>query len=174
MRPSRLNEVGGANAEFPRRDILKAVVTKSAVGRQRPPDIDTFEERCFHADFAQCQTLEVSVHLGIATPLDSAMSDQPIKLIRFLEERYWSGSLPVVGFAAKESVEALISADEMSALFGGYLEYQDVSGSNRYLGVWGDRKVSQFLRELRARGAAVELEASEPSRFRQRHRRSQG
>ncbi len=111
----------------------------------------------------QCQTLEVSVHAGIATPLDSAMSDQPIKLIRFLEERYWSGSLPVVGFAAKESVEALISADEMSALFGGYLEYEDVSGSNRYLGVWGDRKVSQFLRELRARGAAVELEPSEPS-----------
>jgi hypothetical protein len=96
----------------------------------------------------------------------------PSKFFRFQEERYWSGSLPVVGFAAKEIVASLVSLDEMGAIFGGYLEYENEGGERRYLGVWGDRKVGQFLRLLRARGAVLEVEEASPGQFRQRHRAS--
>jgi hypothetical protein len=98
----------------------------------------------------------------------------PSKFFRFREERYWSGSQPVVGFAADETVKSLCSTEEMTEIFGGYLVYEDVDGSQKYLGVWGDRKVGQFLRLLRERGAALEIEQRPPSRFRQRYRASGG
>jgi hypothetical protein len=75
-----------------------------------------------------------------------------------------------VGFAQKEIVKSLMSADEMSTIFGGYVEYENAGGSQQYLGVWGDRKVAQFLRLLRQRGVAMEIEEAVPSDFRQRHR----
>src|SRR3954454_24198043 len=96
----------------------------------------------------------------------------PSKFFRFREERYWGGSLPVVGFAEKELVAPLVSLDEMSAIFGGHLEYENEGGEQRFLGVWGDRKVDRFLRLLRARGAVLEVEEASPARFRQRHRAS--
>ena len=80
--------------------------------------------------------------------------------------------MPIVGFAAKDIVRSLIDKDEMSALFGGYLEYETQGGDERYPGVWGDRKVAKFLRLLRERGALVEVEQPLPGRFRQRHRAS--
>jgi len=96
------------------------------------------------------------------------------KFYRFREERFWSGSQPVVGFAADETVKSLCSTEEMTAMFGGYLEYEDVDGGGKYLGVWGDRKVGRFLKLLRERGAVLEIEHPSPSRFRQRHRASGG
>lgn len=92
------------------------------------------------------------------------------KFFKFREERYWRGSLPVVGFVAAEIVKSLCSTEEMITIFGGYLEYEDVGGGQRYLGVWGDRKVGRFLKLLRERGAALETENPSPSRFRLRHR----
>ena len=96
----------------------------------------------------------------------------PSKFFRFQEERYWSGSRPVVGFAADEAVKPFCSIEEMIANFGGYLVYEDVDGAQKYLGVWGDRKVGRFLKLLRERGAALETEHPSPSRFRQRYRAS--
>ena len=77
-----------------------------------------------------------------------------------------------MGFAADETVKSLCSIEEMKAIFGGYFVYEDVGGSQRYLGVWGDRKVGRFLRLLRERGAALETELPSPGRFRQRYRAS--
>ena len=94
------------------------------------------------------------------------------KFVRFREDRYWDGTRPIVGFAAKEMVKSLLSTDEMATLFGGYLEYEDSAGEHRFLGVWGDRKVGRFLRLLRERGALIEVEEAMPSQFRQRHRAS--
>jgi hypothetical protein len=98
----------------------------------------------------------------------------PSKFFRFREERYWNGSQPVVGFAADETVKSLCSTEEMTAIFGGYLVYENVDGSQKYLGVWGDRKVGRLLRLLRERGAALETDHPSPSRFRQRYRASRG
>ena len=96
----------------------------------------------------------------------------PSKFFRFREKRYWNGSQPVVGFAADETVKSLCSTEEMAAIFGGYLVYEDVDGGRKYLGVWGDRKVGRFLRLLQERGAALETDHSSPGRFRQRYRAS--
>jgi len=96
----------------------------------------------------------------------------PSKFFKFKETRYWAGSRPLVGFAAKYLVKSLIDTDELSELFGGYLEYENEAGDQRYLGVWGDRKVARFLRLLRDRGALVEVEETLPTHFRQRHRAS--
>lgn len=76
----------------------------------------------------------------------------------------------MVGFTDKETVKSLFSTEEMSGLFGGYLEYENNAGSQRYLGVWGDRKVGKFLRMLRERGALIEKAEAAPGQFRQRHR----
>ncbi|MDI1285541.1 MAG: hypothetical protein PSV46_14205 [Reyranella sp.] len=92
------------------------------------------------------------------------------KFFRFREQRYWKGSRPVVGFASKELVSSLFDIEEMSEIFGGYLEYEDGDGSLRYLGVWGDRKVGRFLLLLRERGAMLQIEEADPDQFRQRRR----
>ena len=78
----------------------------------------------------------------------------------------------MVGFAPKDLVRGLVSDKEMSEIFGGHLEYEEISSGQRYLGVWGNRKVNHLLRLLRERGAIIEVEHPEPSLFRQRHRAS--
>jgi hypothetical protein len=94
------------------------------------------------------------------------------KFITFREIRYWPGSRPVVGFAPKVIVRAFVSGEELRAIYGGYLEYEDCNGE-RYLGVWGARKVNRFLRLLQDRGAAITVENGDPDQFRQRFRASQ-
>lgn len=96
---------------------------------------------------------------------------RPSKFFTFREERrYWRGSQPVVGFAAEEVVKSICSTDEITKIFGGYLVYEDVGGNQKFLGVWGHRKVGQFFRLLQERGAELEIERPVPSQFRQRRR----
>jgi hypothetical protein len=106
----------------------------------------------------------VSQYPGIAMSAHS-----PVRFLRFREERYWRGSQPVVGLAPREFVASRVSAEDLSVIFGGYVEYESADGNQRYLGVWGDRKVAQFLRLLREGGAAIEVEGTVPVNFRQRH-----
>jgi hypothetical protein len=103
----------------------------------------------------------------------TTMLDVPqAKFITFREERYWRGSKPIVGFAPKITVRALVSNEEMAAIFGGHLEYEDRTSGERYLGVWGARKANRFLRLLRKRGGVIALENGEPDQYHQRHRAS--
>jgi len=100
------------------------------------------------------------------------MSGPPANFFTYREEKYWKGSQPVVGFAPSEMVKSLFSLEELTAIFGGYLEYEDTGGGQKYLGVWGDRKAGKFLQLLRNRGALVEKRDAAPGQFRQRHRAS--
>lgn len=94
------------------------------------------------------------------------------KFITFKEEPYWPGSQPIVGFAPKLIVRTHVSSEEMCVVFGGYVEYEDFGDGERYLGVWGARKVNRFLRLLRDRGAAIAVETGQPDHYRQRFRAS--
>ena len=95
----------------------------------------------------------------------------PSKFYTFRETRYWAGSRPIVGFAERDTVEQLISTVEMSALFGGYLDYED-EARVKFRGVWGDRKVAKFRGVLEERGAILEAQNAKPETFRQLHRAS--
>ena len=54
-----------------------------------------------------------------------------MRFFTFREERGWAGSQAVVGFASKELVKSLVSIDELSEIFGGYLEYESRDGEQR-------------------------------------------
>ena len=97
---------------------------------------------------------------------------EPLKLYQFREEQGWAGSQPIVGIADKEVVRStLLSAEEMSERFGGYVEYDDVARTARFVGVWSDRTVAQFLRYLREQ-TEVEVIETTSDKFRQHHRAS--
>jgi hypothetical protein len=111
------------------------------------------------------------LHRLVRSMIDPTVSaPPPARFFRFREERYWRGSPPIVGLAPKELVTSCVSTEELGAIFGGHAEYESAGGNQRYLGVWGNRKVAQFLRLLRERGAAIAIEEATPGEFRQRHR----
>jgi len=71
---------------------------------------------------------------------------------------------------ARGTVQGLVSLDELSSTFGGYIVYAGTTKSRELLGVWGARKSAALRSLLRARGAQLELKRTKPRAIRMKLR----
>jgi hypothetical protein len=64
------------------------------------------------------------------------------------------------------TIQDVVTQDELTELFGGYILYVDRTTGAEFLGIWGARKTSAFRNLLRGRDLIVEIKRQKPGNLR--------
>ena len=88
----------------------------------------------------------------------------------FAEDRYWVGEPKLVAVGPAEVVRSVMTEEQLLKTFGAYVAYVDDYSGRSFLGVWHPPRIQHFYRELRDRGAPLDIVTERPARLRLRER----
>jgi hypothetical protein len=90
-------------------------------------------------------------------------------VVREFKEEFGKGAPRTICIGPRDAVQSVVSLDELSRLFGGYIVYVDTITNQELLGVWRARKVTALRSLLRVRGMSMELKRTRPRSIRLKH-----
>ena len=88
----------------------------------------------------------------------------------FPEDRYWVGEPKMVAVGPAALVRSLMPEEQLLKTFGTYVAYVDDASGRSFLGVWHTPRIQHFYRELRDRGAPIDVVSERPLRLRLQER----